>query len=224
MWSETLLENAGPREGLLAYASEKPLNLKDLPPMPADTLGFHACTVEWEKVYDNTVQVVKNVAALGPPDAAAQVDGVLQNLDAIWASIPNRTCSSRWAMCPAFMRTGRWGCSARRITLAQQVKDEKTLKGTLMNLVGRAAEQTTPRELMVKKTTKQGREIITLEIGGGMFNPSFAVADGWLVVGIVPQSVEAFYLGSTGNWIAGNPRRSIKKPSPNCPRNTPRSP
>ncbi len=211
MWSESLLENSGPREGLLAYASEKPLSLKDLPPMPADTLGFHACTVEWEKVYDNTVEVVKNVAALGPPDAAAQVDGLLQNLDAILGFDPKQDLFKPLGEVSCVYADGQLGLFGTGVTLAQQVQDEKTFKATLMNLVGRAAEQTTPRELVVKKTAKQGREIITLEIAGGMFNPSFAVADGWLVVGIVPQSVEAFYLRLDGKLDRWAPTQEYQK-------------
>ncbi len=205
MWSETLLETTGPREGLLAYAGEKPLGLKDLPPMPANTLGFHACTVEWEKVYEATVEVAQKVAALGPPDAAAQLDGLLKNLPVIVGFDPKTDLFKPLGDVSCVYADGQLGMFGAGVTVAQQVDDEKTLKATLMNLLGRAGEQTSPRELTVKKTTKQGREIVTLEIGGGVFNPSFAVADGWLVVGIVPQSVEAFYLrldGKLDRWQA----------------------
>ncbi len=46
MWSETLLEVNGPRKGLLAYASDKSITLKDLPPLPCGQLGL-SCHRRW---------------------------------------------------------------------------------------------------------------------------------------------------------------------------------
>jgi hypothetical protein len=198
MWSETLLETTGPRKGLLAYASDKAITLKDLPPFPVNNLGFQACTMDWSKFYSNTVQIAKNVAKLGPPDAQAQLDGLLPNLPAIIGFDPQTELFDTLGDVSCIYADGELSLFGTGIVIAQKIKDEKTFTNTLMNLVGRVAEQTTPRELVVTKTKKQGREIVSLQIGGGFFNPSFTVADGWFVVGLVPQSVESFYLRKDG--------------------------
>ena len=70
LWSETTLEASSPRWGLLAYADQKPITLADLPPLPADTNGFYACSFDWSKFYDDTITMVKGVVALAPVEAA----------------------------------------------------------------------------------------------------------------------------------------------------------
>ncbi len=203
MWSETILETTGPRKGLLAYASDKTITLKDLPPLPADNLGFFASTLDWSKIYSNTVEIAQNLVKLGPPEAQAQLNGVLQNLPAIIGFDPEAELFKPMGDLTCVYADGQWNLFGTGLVVAQKIEDEKVFKETLMTLVGKAAEQTTPRELLIKKTKKQEREIVTLEIGGGFLNPSFAVADGWLVVGFVPQSVEAFYLrldGKLAHW------------------------
>ncbi|MCA9072706.1 MAG: hypothetical protein KDA84_27475, partial [Planctomycetaceae bacterium] len=211
MWSETLVETSGPRTGLLAFASDKPLKMDDLPPMPPETLGFHACTVDWSGSYDNAVKIVRNVAKLGPPDAEAQVEGVLANLPAIAGFDPRKELFEPLGEVTCIYADGQLGLFGTSVVAAQQIQDEKTFSNTLDSLVRRAQEQTTPRELMVTKTKKHGREIVTLQIGGGMFNPSFAVADGWFVVGLIPQHVEAFFLRMDGKLDRWEPDSEHKE-------------
>jgi hypothetical protein len=211
MWSETVMEVDGPRKGLLAYASDKSLTLKDLPPLPADNLGFHASAWDWSKFYTNTIEIAQNVVKLGPPEAQAQLNGVLQNLPAIIGFDPEAELFKPMGELTCIYVDGKWNLFGTGLVVAQKIDDEKTFHETLMSLVGRVAEQTTPRELMVKKTKKHGREIVTLEIGGGFLNPSFTVADGWLVVGIVPQSVESFYLRLDGKLDRWEPSDEFEK-------------
>ncbi len=210
-WSETLLENTGPRTGLLALVSDKSITLKDLPPLPADNLGFHVHTMDWSKVYANVVETATKLAKLGPPAAQAQLDGLLQNLPAILGLDPQDDLFKTLGDVSCFYADGEMNLFGTGLVVAQQVKDEKTFTNTLMKLVNRAAQQTGPRELRLTKTKKQGRDIITLEIGMGMFNPSFTVADGWFVLGLVPQSVEAFYLRLDGKLDRWKPRGQTRK-------------
>lgn len=211
MWSETVMEVNGPRKGLLAYASDKSITLKDLPPLPADNLGFYAAAFDWSKFYSNTVEIAQNVVKLGPPEAQAQLNGVLQNLPAIIGFDLEADLFKPMGDLSCIYVDGKWNLFGTGLVVAQKIDDEKTFTETLMALIGKVAEQTTPQELQVKKTKKQGREIVTLEIGGGFFNPSFAVADGWLVVGIVPQSVESFYLRLDGKLDRWEPSEEFNK-------------
>lgn len=211
MWAETLVETTGPRKGLLAYASDKPLKLEDLPPLPPDTLAFHACTVDWTKAYDNTVDIANAVAKLGPPDAQAQVKGVLDNLPAIAGFDPRAELVQTLGDVSCIYTDGQLGLFGAGIVVAQKVKDEKQLTDTLMTLVTKATTQTRPQELTVAMTNKQGREIVSLQVGGGFFNPSFAVADGWLVAATTPQSVEAFFLRKDGKLDHWKPNEEHKK-------------
>ena len=211
MWSESLLETSGPRKGVLGYVSDKPITLEALPPLPRDTLAFHACTVDWTKCYDNTVEIVNNVAKLGPPDAQAQVKGVLDNLEAIAGFDPRAELFQTLGDVTCIYTDGQFGLFGAGIVIAQKVKDEKTLSETLKSLLGVATSQTLPHQFSVATTKKHGRDIVTLQIGGGMFNPSFAVADGWLVVSTTPQSVEAFHLRKDGRLDQWKPNQKHQK-------------
>lgn len=211
MWSETLVEAPSPRTGLLAFASDKTLKLDDLPPLPKETLGFHACTMDCAGSFDNAVKIARSVAKLGPPDAEAQVEGVLANLPAIAGFDPRKDLFEPLGDVSCIYTDGQMGLFGTSVVFAQQVKDEKTFSETLTSLLRRATEQTTPRELVVTKTKKQGREITTLQIGGGVFNPSFAVADGWFVIALIPQHVETFYLRLDGKLDRWEPNQKHKE-------------
>ncbi len=217
LWSETVLENTGQAKGVLAYASQKPLNLKDLPPLPQHTLAFHACTVDWEKAFLNTESLVKAVAKLGPPDASAQVEGLMNTLPAIIGLDPKTELIKPLGDVSCIYADGNLGGFG--LVAAQKIKDEKTFQATLLNLIGRITEQTTPNEFQVVKTKKNGREIISLTIAGGIFSPSFSVSDGWFVAGMLPQSVESFHLRLDGKLDRWEPSEEHQEAFAALPKN-----
>ena len=210
LWSETTLEAPGPRRGLLAYWDQKPITLNDLPPLPFGQNGFYACSVDWSKFYETTTTIVSDVAKLGPDDISAQVEGGIQGLPFIIGFDPKKELFDPLGdvfCCYSDTRQGILGLGAGVVV---KVDDAATLKQTLMKLVGMVAEQTSAEELTVETTKKQGRDIITLRIADGMFNPSFAVDDDWLAVGLFPQTVEAFFLRVDGKLTNWKPTRSYQ--------------
>ncbi|MBT4866830.1 MAG: hypothetical protein HON53_17135, partial [Planctomycetaceae bacterium] len=189
LWSETTLEAPGPKRGLLAYWDQKPITLNDLPPLPFGQNGFYACSVDWSKFYDTTATIVSDVAKLGPDEIGVQVEGGLQNLPLIIGFDPKKELFDPLGdvfCCYSDTRQGILGLGAGVVV---KVDDADTLRQTVMNLVGMVAEQTAADELTVETTKKQGRDIITLRIADGMFNPSFAIDDDWLAIGLFPQTV-----------------------------------
>jgi prepilin-type processing-associated H-X9-DG protein len=211
LWSETTLEAPGPRRGLLAYWDQKPITLNDLPPLPFGHTGFYACSVDWSKFYDTTVTLVRDVAKLGPEEIAVQVEGGVQNLPLIIGFDPKVELFDPLGnvfCCYSDTRQGILGLGAGVVI---QVDDADTLRQTVMNLIGMATEQLSAEELTITTTKKQGRDIVTLQIAGGMFNPSFAIDDDWLAIGLFPQTVEAFYLRVDGKLTNWKPTRSYEQ-------------
>jgi prepilin-type processing-associated H-X9-DG protein len=210
LWSETTLEAPGPRRGLLAYWDQKPITLNDLPPLPFGHNGFYACSIDWSKFYDTTTTIVSDLAKLGPEEISVQVEGGLQNLPLIIGFDPKKELFDPLGdvfCCYSDTRQGILGLGAGVVV---KVDDADTLRLTLMNLIGMVAEQTGPEELTVTTTKKQGRDIVTLQIGGGVFNPSFAIDDDWLAIGLFPQTVEAFFLRVDGKLTNWKPTRSYE--------------
>lgn len=208
LWSETTLEAPGPRRGLLAYWDQEPITLKDLPPLPFGQNGFYACSVDWSKFYETTTTIARDLAKLGPEEIAVQVEGGLQNLPDIIGFDPKADLFDPMGNQFCFYSDTRQGMLGLGSGIVIKVDDADTLRQTLMNLVGMAAEQTAPDELAVRTTKKQGRDIVTLEIAKGMVNPSFVVDEGWLAIGLFPQTVEAFLLRVDGKLTNWRPTRS----------------
>ncbi|MEO1994860.1 MAG: DUF1559 domain-containing protein, partial [Planctomycetaceae bacterium] len=202
----------GEQTGLMALLNQAPKTIEDLPPLPFSTNGFAACTVDWSKSYGDVVELAKSVAALGPPDAAAQVDGILAQLPAMIGFDPQKELFGTLGNVACVYgdpRQGGWfGMS---FGLAVQVKDAETLTTTLNRLIQMAQAEAGPQELAITRSKKQGRDIVTFEIGGGFVNPSFAVDKDWLIIGMLPQTVEAFLMRLDGNLTVWKPTASYDR-------------
>jgi len=212
MWSEAVLENPGEKTGLMGLLNQKPMTIDDLPPLPFSTNGFAACSVDWSKSYTDVTELAKSVAALGPPDAAAQIDGILAQLPAMIGFDPQKELLDTLGnVACAYGDPRQGGWFGMSFGLAIQVKDAKTLNSTLNKLLQIAAAEAGPAELTIARTQKQGREIVTFQVGGGFVNPSYAVDKDWLIIGMLPQTVEAFLMRLDGNLTAWKPTASYDR-------------
>ncbi len=211
MWSETTLEAPSPRKGLMAFANQKSISMADLPPLPSGTNGFCACSVDWPKFYDGAVKTANDVAALGPPDAAVQVEGLISQLPVLLGFDLKKDLLDALGNVVCVYGDPSQGMFGMGFGVVFKVDDARKLRETLNEILGMAAERTTPRQLVIHRNKKQGREIVTLEIAGGMFNPSFAIIDeDWLAIGLFPQTVDAFLLRldkKLAKWTPSPPYR-----------------
>ena len=193
-WTETFIETVGPRTGLLSLCEQKPITLKDLPPIPWGMNGFSAGSVNFSKLYETILTVVKNVAKLGPEDASAQVDGTIEQIPGIVGFDPKADLFDTLGNVYCLYGDSRGGLLGFDFGGVVQVKDAKKLRATVDHLIKMASEQAPPNQFSARRTKKHGREIITLEIAEGVFNPALVIDDNWLCVGLFPQTVEAFLL------------------------------
>lgn len=210
LWSESHVLTHGERTGLMALVDQEPITLDDLPPIPFSTTGFHACSLDASGMYDNLVGVIRNVSKLGPPDTAAQVEGMLAQLPDMIGLDPKADLLDTLGNVFCAYGDPRQGSFGVAFGVAISVKDPERLRATINKLAQMAATMSDPTELTVSSTTKQGREIITFELGGGFLNPAVAVDDKWLVIGIVPQTVEAFLMRLDGNLTRWEPTKSYQ--------------
>jgi hypothetical protein len=211
VWSEGTAETHGPRRGLLALAEQQPMQLGDLPPLPAGTAGFFAFSLDWAKMYDDLSTMAKELAALGPPQVHQQVVGVIDNLPQILPIHPREDLLAPLGNVTCLYGDSQQTLFGLGIGLAIKVDDADKLRGTLDEIAGAVAEQTNPRDFQVRKTEKHGAEIVTLEFARGMFNPSYVIQDGWLNVGLFPQAAEAFVLRTAGKLPTWKPSDEIQE-------------
>ncbi|MEX0702200.1 MAG: DUF1559 domain-containing protein [Planctomycetales bacterium] len=195
-WSKAVLEAPGAKKGLLALGQQPTIKIGDVPPLPPDIAGFSTCSLDWSQCFADLTKVARDVAALGPPDEAAQVEGFLDQLPAVVGFDPKadlfdplgNTATAYSDLSSSFFGAG----------VVLKVDDAAKLKGTLDGLLARVAGDAEPNEFQVRRVTKQGRELVVLELGGGFFNPTYVIDKEWLAIGLVPQTVEAFLLRVDG--------------------------
>jgi type II secretory pathway pseudopilin PulG len=209
-WSESHVQVKGDPKGLLALADQSPFTLKDLPPMPVDTTGFAAVSFDSSKFYDTVLDLVRNGAKFGPPDAADQVEGMIAQIPQMVGFDPKADLfdSLGSTMCfyldggqPIFFMFGG-------PVLAVEVQDAEKLRKTIDQLLV-VGEGMSRGELEVTRVEKQGREIILLGAEGAQA-VSLCVDDKWLLLSLQPQSIETFAMRLDGKLDKWAPSAEIK--------------
>ncbi len=194
LWSLTTLEAPGERKGLLALLDQKPMTLDDLPPLPVENIGFYAARVDWSKFYDTLVQVTKDLAALGPPQASEQINGLISNAPALLGFDPQTGLFDALGDQVCIYSDSRQGMLGLGFGMVFKVKDAEKLQGTFDAIVSALTVNSPREEIAYVRTHKHEREFVTLEIANGAFNPTYAIDDNWLAIGLFPQVTEAFFL------------------------------
>ncbi|NQV25783.1 MAG: DUF1559 domain-containing protein [Rhodopirellula sp.] len=203
LWSETAIEIDGPRTGLLALSDQKLMTLADLPPLPANTNGFKAVRIDTSATWDTLVQVVREGSTFGPPQVAAQVEGLLVNLPHIVGFDPKADLIEALGDVVCIFADPDQGFLGTGTGFMVKVDDAEKLRTTINSLI-QMGEQASRGQLKVHRSDKHGRELILFEFGERVQAGSLAVDDGWLIVGLMPQTVEATLLridGKLETWL-----------------------
>ncbi|MEX0725423.1 MAG: DUF1559 domain-containing protein [Planctomycetaceae bacterium] len=200
-WTETFVEAKGEKKGLLALCEQEPITLDDLPPIPFGTNGFYATSFDWGKAYDTILAVVQDMAVLGPPEAAAQLDAVPDLINqAVGFDLRNDLLGSLGNVMCLYGDT-RQGFLGLGMGVAIEVTDEDKLLSSL-RIIGQRIADENPGDVIFRESAKQGREVFLIEPASGFFSIAVGVDEKWLVAGL-PQTVEGFFLrqdGALTNW------------------------
>lgn len=204
IWSETAIDVDGPRSGLLALCDQKPMTLADLPPLPANTNGFNAMRLDTSATWETLVGVVKEGAKFGPPQAAAHVEGVLANLPQMIGFDPKADLTDALGDVVCLFADPDQGFLGTGTGLMVKVDDPEKLKATINSLI-QLGEQASRGQFKVHRSDKHGRELVLFEFGQEVQAGSLTIDDGWLIVGLMPQTVEAALLRIDGKLDAWKP-------------------
>ena len=206
LWSQTTLEAPGKKTGLVGLVAQKSIGFSDLPPLPQKTNAFYACSLDWSKSFAGVTKLIKDTAKLGPQQAADQAEVIIDQIPALigfdpatdlFGALGNVSC--------IYVDPGQapFGIGAAAVI---EVKDAKKLRNTFNEVLQRIGTTAPKKQFNVRRTKKHGREIVTLEIAGGVANPSYVIDEKWMAIGLYPQSVEAFLLrvdGKLPKWSPG---------------------
>ena len=201
LWSETAVEVDGPRTGLLALSDQKPMTLADLPPLPSNTNGFNAMRIEPAVMWDTLTQLIRDGMAFAPPEAAGQTAEVLDNLPQIVGFDPKTELFGALGDITCVFADPDQGFFGTGMGAMIKVLDPEKVK-TSVNKLLLMAEQSSRGEFRVHRSQKHGREMLLFQFGPVQAG-ALTIDDGWLIAGLMPQSVEATLLridGTLDSW------------------------
>jgi hypothetical protein len=192
LWSETTIEAPSPRTGLLAFADGKPLAAEELPPLPAGTDGFYAARLDWSGLSGALIRIGTGLGRLmGAPDAPSADEFVAKAQEELGFDLQKELFDTLGDVMTLYGDT-RQGMFGMGMGLAISVKDHKTLRRTLDKLLTRLAQEA-GRDIRIRGTRKLGRTVNALEFRDfPILSPALTLDEKWLVVGLYPQTVEAF--------------------------------
>ena len=205
LFSTCDIDAPGPRTGLLGLSGQTTMTLADLPPMPIENVGFYAQSVSPTAVYDEVLKLARNVAKLGPPDASEQLEQVLEQMPEFLGCDLRDDLLAALGPVQCLYSDLNQAVFGADYGAALQVKDAKKLKATIGKFLDQAAGQIPPQFLSVVRRQKHGRELVTLQIGGGGFNPTLVLDDKWLGIGWTSQTAESFAMRLNGDLPSWKP-------------------
>ena len=206
LWSTFDIDAPGSRKGLLGLSDPATtMTLNDLPPLPVSHVGFFAQSLSLADAYDKLLEVARNVAKLGPPEAAEQLDMLLDQMPEMLGCDLRKDILAPLGTVQCIYSDSNQGLFGADYGLIVQVKDAAKLRATVKKLLERLKDQVPAELVSGVERDKHGQKLITLQVGGGSFNPTLLIDDKWLCLGASSQTVEAFALRLKGELPVWKP-------------------
>ncbi|MHC4880384.1 MAG: DUF1559 domain-containing protein [Planctomycetota bacterium] len=209
LWSETTMQIDGERRGLLAMVDHEKITLDDLPPLPADTTGFAAVSFSLAKFYEELMTTVREGMKSAPPEVQQQFEQQINSLPLMVGFDPKTDLFDTLGnVVTPFIEPGQNFLWIGGFGIAVEVADAEKLRRTVNQILAMAGAMSDGRFEAIR-TEKHGREIITFRVeeieAGGL-----VIDDNWLVLGLVPQTVESFILRIDEKLPRWQPSREVQ--------------
>lgn len=209
IWSEGHVDIDGTRTGLMALGSDKKMTFGDLPPLPVNTNSFTAARLDAAHAWETLVKVARDMTDLGPRTARDQVDGALEQIQRTVGFDPKTDLLEPLGDIACVYTDSNQGLLGLGTGLVVSVDDAPALRGTVNKLIGVIQEAVGP-DFGIRRTEKQGRELITFRFAERAEAGALMIDDKWMVVSLMPQTCEALALrldGKLPGWKP-NPEQS----------------
>ncbi len=206
LWNVVDIDAPGPRKGLLGLASsDATMTLNDLPPLPVNQIGFFAQSLSLVEAYDKTLELVKSIAEFAPPEASEFIDQSIEQLPEMLGCDLREDVLASLGTLQCIYSDPNQGLFSAEYALVLQVKDAAKLRRAFDKILKHIADEVPAHSATSISREKQGIKLLTVQVGGGVFNPTFLLDDKWLCIGTSPQAVESFGLRLKGELPSWKP-------------------
>ncbi len=193
--SKSLVRIEGESEGLLAAVSNKPLEAKDLAPIPQDATFAVAARIDVSQVWQTIVAMIGKIDPRGGERFAEELGMVEERLgfkirDDLLAPLGDVWC--------LYNSPGEGGLVVTGLTAVVSLKDAKRAAATHEKLIAlvKAAVYGAPPDLVprIEEFQFAGRQVYSLNVPDAEFPvaPSWCLTDKELIVALFPQNVKAY--------------------------------
>ena len=186
-----------PRQGLWALYDQPTVTLDRLPPLPVSLRSFSIQSFDATQTWDQFAKIISDYVALLPEESRPVIqkgafdlsdENVAELRRELFASLGNVLCT--WS------DTDQELLSLGRFNLAISVKDAPALQKTLDRLFELIQQQGV--EFSHTSSTRHGCPFYVFASKTAGIKPCAALCDGWLILGLQPQTVEATVLRAKG--------------------------
>jgi len=196
IWAETKFVGLTTKNG-------KTMTLKDLPPLPKKMNWLTAFQFDASALHGNLISLAGKAAKLNGPQMEDQLDAILQQIPNILGFDPKTDFLDHLGNTVCMYDDANGGFFGAGTTLCVSLKDAKAVKEFLDTQIERLEKYeedggTIDLPVYPFRVEKNGGSLIVFDVYGdgglAMQYGAIQVIDNWLVIGIMPQAVESFYL------------------------------
>ncbi|MCP4506467.1 MAG: DUF1559 domain-containing protein [Fuerstiella sp.] len=203
----TFVEAPLPRSGLLALLDQPLFTLEDLPALPQNTSGIVGFSLDTGEAWDTVLESTRQTLALLPPETGPEFEAGLRTLPLFLGLDLRNDLFDALGDVHCFYGDPAGGPFGIGFGIALSVKDADKLRTSVDILLEQGAQLAQQAGLPVPVTAQRapvdGRQLIT--VAAGMFTPTVAVDDDWMVFSLFPQSVKTFFMRQDGRLPAWTP-------------------
>jgi hypothetical protein len=187
-----MLETSGNRTGLLRILNTpQPIAPEQLPSLPEDVTSFYATRIDWNTTFKAALEAFQEIVKVASPglDQAVPADLIKEIENAQSALGSGLVLYNAPSEGPLSLGYG----------LALEVKDPAKLKTSIEISLRKAAAQA-GAEYETKTRKYRGVDLYVIQPHQRMlpFTPAYTIHNGWFVVALNPQPVQAYIMRTTG--------------------------
>lgn len=185
----------GKARGIMSFQNAPSMSLEDLPPLPPGTNGFFAFSQDWKQNY---LEILSIIRSLSGGKSNENLTKFLAGLPAMLGFDPERDLLDALGNVTCVFGDPDQGALGLSYGIAIEVRDPDRIRRVVSRLLRQIARTFDPSQVNVVSRVRQGQEILTFGLRSMAIYPAVAVDDHWLVIGSMPQTVEAFLARQQG--------------------------
>ena len=217
--AKTFVEAPLPRKGFLALLDQPLFTLEDLPALPQNASVFAAFSMDAAGAWDTVLKSTRRTLALLPPEIGREFeDGVRMLPQFLGLDLRNDVLAALGDV-HCFYGDPAGGPFGIGFGLAFSVKDADRLRTSVDIMVAQGeqlvGQMGLPLSVIAQRAHVDKRQLIT--VAAGMFTPTVAVDDEWMVFSLFPQSVKTFFMRQDGRLPQWTPTQEHREALANLP-------